>query len=33
MRAMVNSGETLFVQGGPILGLAVWAVLCFGLAV
>ena len=33
MRAMVNSGETLFSQGGPILGLAAWAVVCFGLAV
>lgn len=33
MRAMVNSGETLFTQTGPVLGLAVWAVLCFGLAV
>ena len=33
MRAMVNSGETLFVQTGPLLGLAVWAALCFALAV
>lgn len=33
MRAMVNSGEPLLAQGGPILGLAGWAVLCFGLAV
>lgn len=33
MRAMVNSGETLSVQTGPLLGLAVWAVLCFALAV
>ena len=33
MRAMVNSGEPLFAQGGPLLGLAAWAVLCFGLAV
>ena len=33
MRAMVNSGETLFVQTGPLLGLAVWAAICFALAV
>lgn len=32
MREMVNSGETLFIQGGSILGLAVWAIICFGLA-
>ncbi len=33
MRAMVNSGETFFIQGAPILGLAVWAAICFALAV
>ena len=33
MREMVNSGETLFVQGGSILGLTIWAIICFGLAV
>ena len=33
MRGMVNSGETLFVQGGSIIGLAVWAAISFGLAV
>ena len=33
MRAMVNSGETLFVQGSSTLGLGVWAVLSFALAV
>ena len=33
MRAMVNNGETLFLQGGSILGLAVWGALCFVLAV
>ncbi len=33
MREMVNSGETLFVQGGSIIGLAVWAAIAFVLAV
>ena len=33
MRAMVNSGETLFVQGGSILGLVVWAGIAFVLMV
>ena len=33
MRGMVNSGETLFVQGGSIIGLAVWAAIAFVLAV
>ncbi len=33
MREMVNSGETLFIQGSSILGLAVWAAICFALAV
>lgn len=33
MRSMVNSGETLFIQGTPILGLAIWGVICFALAV
>ncbi len=33
MRAMVNSGETLFLQGGSILALAVWGLICFALAV
>ena len=33
MRGMVNSGETLFVQGGSIIGLVVWAAIAFVLAV
>ena len=33
MRAMVNSGDTLFIQGVPILGLFVWGIICFALAV
>ena len=33
MRAMVNSGETFFIQGASILGLAAWGVICFVLAV
>lgn len=33
MRAMVNSGETLFVQGASLLGLLVWAAISFALAV
>ena len=33
MREMVNSGETLFIQGSSILGLAAWAAICFALAV
>ena len=33
MREMVNSGETLFIQGGSLLGLAVWGAICFVLAV
>ena len=33
MRAMVNSGETLFLQGGSILGLVVWAGIAFVLMV
>ncbi len=33
MREMVNSGESLFIQGGSLLGLAVWAAICFVLAV
>ncbi len=33
MRAMVNSGEALATQGGPLLGLAAWALVSFGLAV
>ena len=33
MREMVNSGETLFIQGGSLLGLAAWSAICFALAV
>ena len=33
MRAMVNSGETLFIQGASLLGLLVWAAISFALAV
>ena len=33
MREMVNSGETLFIQGASILGLATWAAISFVLAV
>ena len=33
MREMVNSGETLFIQGASILGLAAWAAISFVLAV
>ncbi len=33
MRAMVNNGEPLVLQGSSILGLAIWAIPCFGLAV
>ena len=33
MREMVNSGETIFIQGGSLLGLAAWSVICFALAV
>ncbi len=33
MREMVNSGETLLIQGASILGLAVWAAICFALTV
>ena len=33
MRAMVNSGESLFIQGGSMLGLAAWGLFCFVLAV
>ena len=32
MREMVNSGETLFIQSSSLLGLAVWAIICFALA-
>ena len=32
MREMVNSGETFFIQGTSILGLAAWAIICFALA-
>ena len=33
MRAMVNSGETLFLQGYSILGLVIWGIISFLLAV
>lgn len=33
MRAMVNSGESIFAQGGELLGLLVWAIIIFALAV
>ena len=33
MRAMVNSGESIFAQGGELLGLSVWAIIIFALAV
>ena len=33
MRAMVNNGETLFIQGASLLGLLVWAAIAFALAV
>lgn len=33
MRAMVNSGESIFAQGGELLGLFVWAIIIFALAI
>ena len=33
MRAMVNNGDTLFIQGASLLGLLVWAAIAFALAV
>ena len=33
MRAMVNSGESIFAQGGELLGLLVWAIIIFALAI
>ena len=33
MRAMVNSGESIFAQGGELLGLLVWGIIIFALAI
>ena len=33
MRAMVNSGESIFAQGGELLGLLVWGIIIFVLAI